>query len=377
MQHSSQHVVTDADEDIAAGIRPSYVELLRIWFSIGLQSFGGGAATLYLIRRAVVEQRAWISQEEFARDWSLCFLAPGINLVCLTVLIGRRLGGSLGIALSLAGLFAPSVAITVVLTAVYASIRDLRIVDAALQGIIPATVGLGMLVSSQLARPHLSASKQEGWGSLIWSLALLAGSGMAAIWDLPVLAILIGAGLAGALGYTVGRAAAMIDWLTYFWLLLKASLFSTGGSGNLPVLYDELLARGWATDRQFAESLAIGQISPGPSGFWVISLGYLTYGLPGALLATVAILIPPLLVLGVDQLHRRIGDHPLVHGFVRGLTLAVVGVFFVVLYNLLRGTGFDPRALGLVVASAAIAQTHSVPVVALLALAGVAGMLIF
>ena len=65
----------------------------------------------------------------------------------------------------------------------------------------------------------------------------------------------------------------MIDWLLFFWLMFKAALVSTSGTGNLPIVHQDFLARGWATDRQFAESLAIGQISPGPSGLWVISLG--------------------------------------------------------------------------------------------------------
>ena len=77
----------------------------------------------------------------------------------------------------------------------------------------------------------------------------------------------------------------MIDPFVYLWLLLKASLVTTTGTGNIPVLYQDLIPRGWATDRQFAEALAIGKISPGPSGLWVISLGYLTDGPRGALLA--------------------------------------------------------------------------------------------
>ena len=62
----------------------------------------------------------------------------------------------------------------------------------------------------------------------------------------------------------------MIEPLVYFWLLLKASLFSTGGTGNLPSIHADLLARGWATDRHFAEALAIGQISPGPKQIGLI-----------------------------------------------------------------------------------------------------------
>ncbi len=169
----------------------------------------------------------------------------------------------------------------------------------------------------------------------------------------------------------------MIDPLTYFWLLLKASIFSTTGSGNLPILHADLVARGWASERQFAEALAIGQISPGPTGLWVISFGYLTDGLRGALLALIAITLPPLAVLAVDRLHRRIGAHPAVRGFVRGLSLAVVGTFLVVVAGLLRGAGLEASSLLIALAGLALGATQRVPVVLILAAAGLAGVIIY
>lgn len=169
----------------------------------------------------------------------------------------------------------------------------------------------------------------------------------------------------------------MIDPLNYFWLLLKASLFSTGGQGNLPSLYTDFVTRGWAGDAQFAEALAIGQLSPGPSGLWVISLGYLTYGLPGALLAALAICLPPLAVLLIAAVHRRVGDHPAIEGFMRGLGLAVAGVFFVVMLVLLRDTGIDWRSVLLVVSGAALGATRRLPVPIVLLLAGAAGALLY
>ncbi|MCG8350811.1 MAG: chromate transporter [Chloroflexales bacterium] len=168
----------------------------------------------------------------------------------------------------------------------------------------------------------------------------------------------------------------MIDPLIYFWLLLKASFFSTSGLGNLPILYDDLIARGWASERQFAEALAVGQVSPGPSGLWVISLGYLTDGLRGALLALVAICIPPLAVLILDRLHRRVGDHPAMQGFVRGLSLAVIGIFVVVLYGLLRNNGINLVSLLIVLSSLALVLTQRVPVIVVLGLAGLVGVII-
>ncbi len=81
--------------------------------------------------------------------------------------------------------------------------------------------------------------------------------------------------------------------LLYLLLFLKASLFSSGGFSNLPSLHQDLLSNGWATEAEFGQALAIGQISPGPNGLWVISLGYLTGGYLGALLALIAITVPP------------------------------------------------------------------------------------
>jgi len=169
----------------------------------------------------------------------------------------------------------------------------------------------------------------------------------------------------------------MIEPLTYFWLLLKASLFSTGGTGNLPSIHADLLARGWATDRHFAEALAIGQISPGPNGLWVVCFGYLTYGVAGALMATLAIAIPPFFVLAVAALHRRIGDHPAMQGFVRGLGLAVSGIFLVVVVQLLQESGIDWRSLSLVAAAMALGLTNRVPIPVVLVLAAVVGMVLY
>ncbi|MFN8442801.1 MAG: chromate transporter [Caldilineaceae bacterium] len=169
----------------------------------------------------------------------------------------------------------------------------------------------------------------------------------------------------------------MINPFIYFWTLFKASLFSTGGTGNLPSIHADFLARGWATDRNFAEALAIGQISPGPTGLWVICFGYLTDNLRGALLATLAISLPPFVVLAVDALHRRVGDHPLMKGFVHGLGLAVSGLFLVVVVRLLNETGIELRSMLIVLASIALALTKRVPVPLLLGLAGVAGTFIY
>lgn len=165
--------------------------------------------------------------------------------------------------------------------------------------------------------------------------------------------------------------------LVFFWLLFKASLFSTTGSGNLPILHQDLLARGWAADRQFAEALAIGQVSPGPTGLWVISLGYLVDGLRGAGLALIAVVVPPLLVLAIAAFYRRASDHPAMRGFVRGLSLAVAGIFLTVLFGIMRTAGFEPRSFILAAGALALGATRRVPVIGVVLLAALAGIALY
>ena len=162
-------------------------------------------------------------------------------------------------------------------------------------------------------------------------------------------------------------------WL-YFGLLLKGSLFSMSGLGNVPSVHADLTAHGWATEREFAEALAVGQVAPGPNGLWVISLGYLTAGGRGALLALLAITLPPLLVLVIERFYRRVRHHPAVEGFVRGLGLAAVGIFLLVLFGLLRASGLNARSLLIALASLSLGATRRVPALVILGLAALAGV---
>src|SRR5262245_22898768 len=119
--------------------QPSTWQLFGIWAGIGLQSFGGGASTTLLIQRTFIERRRWLTIEEFTHLWGLCLLTPGINLIAVTALIGKRFGGTRGIVASLAGLLLPSAAITCLLAALFVRVEHTAVARAALRGIVPAT----------------------------------------------------------------------------------------------------------------------------------------------------------------------------------------------------------------------------------------------
>ncbi len=166
-----------------------------------------------------------------------------------------------------------------------------------------------------------------------------------------------------------------MNLLLFFGLVLKASLFSTSGMGNVPALHNDLLARNWSTEKQFGEALAVGQLSPGPNGLWVVSLGYLLGGLRGSLLALLAIICPTVLVLLMNKLYARVKHHAAVDGFIRGMGLAVVGVFVVVLLQLLYRVGLDVRSASITLCSIGLGLYRRISVIVILFLAGIAGIL--
>ncbi len=169
----------------------------------------------------------------------------------------------------------------------------------------------------------------------------------------------------------------MINPFIYFLLFLKASLFSTGGFSNLPSLHQDLIANGWAKEVDFGQSIAIGQISPGPNGLWVVSLGYLTYGFPGALLALIAITIPAFLVLAVSAGYTRIEHRTWVQGAMRGVSLAVVGLLLTVVWTILHQSGVDWKGLLIAGGAFGLALSRKVNILVILGLAGLAGYLLY
>ena len=181
-------------------MRTDLVRLFGIWLRIGLQSFGGGAATLYLMRLESVERQQWLTDEEFSRNWGICQIAPGINLLGQTILIGWKVAGAPGVVVSLGGLLLPSVSITMLITAIYARIQDLMLVRAALHGVVPATVGLGLLLGFQMARPILVRSRAESSVSLTFSVSVIAVSALlVGLMHAPVVGTLWGAGILSAI----------------------------------------------------------------------------------------------------------------------------------------------------------------------------------
>src|SRR6266487_4886528 len=191
---------------------PGKWQLFRIWASIGLQSFGGGASTTFLIQRAFIEKHRWLSMEEFIHLWNLCILTPGINLVALTVLIGKKLGGTWGIVASLAGMLLPSATITCLLAAIFKQIEHVAAVQAVLRGVIPATGGIMLLVGLNFALPLIRRGYKEGALYLLASSVLITACALAVILlKLTVAVVILGTAFLGALFFSSTQASPPLD----------------------------------------------------------------------------------------------------------------------------------------------------------------------
>jgi chromate transporter len=118
-----------------------------------------------------------------------------------------------------------------------------------------------------------------------------------------------------------------VSHLELFLVFLKAVLLSSGGLQALPILLDDLtVQRSILTHGDFATAVAVGRIAPGPNGLFVISIGYYIAGVPGALIGAIALMIPPMLAIGLVHAHRRLANRLWVEGMTRGIAASAVAL---------------------------------------------------
>jgi chromate transporter len=146
--------------------------------------------------------------------------------------------------------------------------------------------------------------------------------------------------------------------LALFLTLLKDAALSLGGLGALPLIRQDLVATGLATDAQVVQALAIGRLSTGPTGLWIVSLGYFIAGWVGAALALIACSVPPLVIIPATQLSRRFLLTAPFAGFVRGAALATAGLLLATGVTLIAPDLGAPTWWQFVVGATAIVLTY-------------------
>lgn len=153
--------------------------------TISLSGFGG---VLAWSRRMMVEERHWLTPEQFNETYALCAFLPGGNILNFSVILGARFRGARGAVACAVGLMGPPLLLVLIIAAIYAHYSDLPALRRALTGVASAAAGLMLATVVKMARPLFRSSTVTG---PVIAFATFASIGIAH-WPLPlVLAIIV------------------------------------------------------------------------------------------------------------------------------------------------------------------------------------------
>lgn len=135
--------------------------------------------------------------------------------------------------------------------------------------------------------------------------------------------------------------------MSLFALVALIFLFNVETFGNGPVMIPLLQTNLVETNHvltldQLLYAFTIARVTPGPANLYVTSIGYMLYGLVGAVLTTVAITLPGYLMLPLLKGYERVRTTKLVKGFTRGLTTVSVGLIFATVVQIAGKTLTNP-----------------------------------
>ncbi len=323
-------------------------QLVQYFFKLGYAGFGGPVALVGYMHRDLVEERKWISEEEYKDGLALAQLAPGPLAAQLGIYLGyvhyRILGATLcGLAFVL-----PSFFMVVLIGIAYKMFGGLPWMQAIFYGVGAAVVGIITISSYKLAEKSISKfnikSLIQKW--MLWLFFLVAAV-ITIITQREEVLLFVAAGLLymfvkappKALRKGAVSNAVFLTGIGFWqfelntlgqiaWFFTKAGAFVFGsGLAIVPFLHGGVVNEyHWLNEHEFIDAVAVAMITPGPVVITVGFIGYLVAGFPGATVAALATFLPCYLftILPAPYFHKY-GKHPSIKAFVDGITAAVVG----------------------------------------------------
>ena len=270
-------------------------------------AFGGPVAQIAMIREALVTHDKWLSPERFNRLLAVYQALPGPEAHELCVHLGRMKGGPLGGLAAGLGFMLPGFLLVLGLAALYEQMNlQHPLVAAAFLGAQVAVVALVAAAVPKIGR-HILTDRWQ------WLVALAAFA----------LALALG----GPDPDPQATAASTATLLALFVAGLKGGLLTFGGAYTaIPFVRHDTVGRGWLSDGQFLDGLALSGMVPAPLVIFVTFTGYVVGGLPGALAMTAGMFLPAF-AFGL-MLHDRLEaviDEPRLHRALDLVAAAVVG----------------------------------------------------
>ena len=378
--------MSPSDPKSALTAKVSLTRFVGYFLRLGTLGFGGPIALAGHMQQDLVDQRGWVSKENYLEGLALAQLAPGPLAAQLAIYLGYVRAGILGATAVGVAFILPSFLMVLVLSAAYVRFGGLPWMQGMFYGIGAAVIGIIARSAFKLTRLTLGKDKllwgiftvlavSTAWTSreIIW-LFLLGGvvalliKAFPARWQAPQVAPLIFA--AGTFGLT----GTCLELLLYF---AKAGMFVFGsGLAVVPFLYGGVVqGHHWLTDRQFVDAVAVAMITPGPVVITVAFIGYLVAGFTGATAAALGIFLPVYLVVVIlAPTYKRWARNPQLNAFVRGVTAAATGAIAGAVVVLARRSVYDLPTLMIAIASLAVLWRWRIPEPVLIACAAVAGL---
>jgi chromate transporter len=320
----------------------TFGEFVLYFVRLGALGFGGPIALAGYMQRDLVEDRRWISKDDYVEGLALAQLAPGPLAAQLAMYLGWIRGGALGALLVGFGFVLPSFAMVLVLAALYVQFGGMPWMQGAFYGIGAAVIAIiarsvVKLVKLTLARDFVL------WGIFFASAITTAWTESEVLW-LFVLSGIVNllvrappkrisnttiAGFAPAWLCAGIHGPAPLGVLgTMGWYFAQAGAFVFGsGLAIVPFLHGGVVTQyQWLNDQQFLDAVAVAMITPGPVVITVAFLGYLVAGLSGAVVAAIATFVPCYLFTVLPAPYfRRIARNAQIKAFVTGVTAAATG----------------------------------------------------
>ncbi|QGU01961.1 Chromate transport protein [Corynebacterium kalinowskii] len=337
-------------------------EVLKVFSTLGLTSFGGPTAHLGYFKTAFVDKRNWLTEADYANTVALCQFLPGPASSQVGMVIGFRRAGYLGMLMAWLAFTLPSAA---VLTAFALLVKDSTLVDPEagwLKGLLAAAVAVVFHAVAGMAK-NLANTRVTATIAVIAGLIVLS---VPSPWT--HVAVIAVAALAGAFvcqasaptetddSRSVPQAVALSALALFVAALIALPIlarttkdhtleminayFSSGalvfGGGHvvMPLLEQHTVAPGWVSQTEFLAGYSAAQAVPGPLFTFASFLGGADAGLLGAAIATIAIFAPSaLLVLFGLHYWDRLSHSLTIRKAFAGANAAVVGLLAAALYN--------------------------------------------
>ena len=347
------------------------IELMSVFFRLGLVAFGGPAAHVAMMDDEVVKRRQWMSREQLLDLIGVTNLLPGPNSTELAIHIGYERARWRGLFVAGASFILPAMVLVWLLAALYVRYQTVPQVGWLLYGIKPVIIAVVLQALWKLGKKAAKdlPTTVVGLGAIALYftgineilLLLLAGLAVMLVKNWRDRGN-IGAGafflpISGSLAQVGGPVATAVSvgWAGVFLFFLKIGCVLYGsGYVLLAFLQRDLVEQQqWLTSQQLLDAIAIGQITPGPVFTTATFVGYLLAGNAGAIAGTIGIFLPAFLLVGlVNPWVPKIRRSPWASGFLDGVNAGSLGLMAGVTFTLGRAALVDGVTVALAILSA-------------------------